>query len=61
VQEYNFAVVLYGCETWPVTLREEHRLRMFMNKVLRRIFGPKRNEGQEVGGNCTVRSLITCK
>jgi hypothetical protein len=36
-------VVLYGCETWSLTLREEHRLRMFVYKVLRRIFGPKRN------------------
>jgi hypothetical protein len=34
------AVVLYGCETWSVTLREEHRLRVFGNSVLRRIFGP---------------------
>ena len=34
-------VVLYGCETWPLTLREEHRLRVFENRVLRRIFGPK--------------------
>jgi hypothetical protein len=37
-------VVLYGCETWSVTLREGHRLRMFENRVLRRIFGPKRDE-----------------
>jgi hypothetical protein len=37
-------VVLYGCETWPLTLREEHRLRVFENRVLRRIFGPKRDE-----------------
>jgi hypothetical protein len=36
-------VVLYGCETWPLTLREEHRLRVFDNRVLKRIFGPKRN------------------
>jgi hypothetical protein len=36
--------VLYGCETWSLTLREEHRLRMFENRVLRRIFGPKRDE-----------------
>jgi hypothetical protein len=35
-------VVLYECEIWSLTLREEHRLRMFENKVLRRIFGPKR-------------------
>jgi hypothetical protein len=37
-------VVLYGCETWSLTLREERRLRMFENSVLRRIFGPKRDE-----------------
>jgi hypothetical protein len=36
--------VLYGCETWSLTLREECRLRVFTNKVLRRIFGPKRDE-----------------
>jgi hypothetical protein len=37
-------VVLYGCETWSLTLREELRLRVFENRVLRRIFGPKRDE-----------------
>jgi hypothetical protein len=37
-------VVLYGCETWFLTLREEHGLRLFENRVLRRIFGPKRDE-----------------
>jgi hypothetical protein len=36
--------VLYGCETWSLTLSEEHRLRVFENRVLRRIFGPKRDE-----------------
>jgi hypothetical protein len=40
-------VVLYGCETWSLTLREEHRLGVFENRVLRRIFGPK---GDEVEG-----------
>ena len=35
-------VVLYGCETWSLTLREERRLRLFENRVLRTIFGPKR-------------------
>jgi hypothetical protein len=38
------SVVLYGCETWPLTLWEEHRLREFENSVLKRIFGPKRDE-----------------
>jgi hypothetical protein len=37
-------VVLYGCETWSLTLREECRLRAFENRVLRRLFGPKRDE-----------------
>ncbi|KAJ4435995.1 hypothetical protein ANN_18619 [Periplaneta americana] len=37
-------VVLYGCETWTLTLREEQRLRVFENKVLRKIFGAKRDE-----------------
>jgi hypothetical protein len=36
--------VLYGCETWSLTPREEQTLRMFENRVLRRIFGPKRDE-----------------
>jgi hypothetical protein len=35
---------LYGCETWSLTLREECRLRVLENRVLRRIFGPKRDE-----------------
>jgi hypothetical protein len=37
-------VVLYGCETWSVTLREAHRLKVFENRILRRIFGPRRDE-----------------
>jgi hypothetical protein len=40
-------VVLYGCETWSLTLREDHRLGVFENRVLRRIFGPKREEVAE--------------
>jgi hypothetical protein len=38
--QYN----LYGCETWSLTLRQKHRLRVFENRVLRKIFGPKRDE-----------------
>jgi hypothetical protein len=38
------AMVLYGCETWSLTLREEHRLMVFESMVLWRIFGPKRDE-----------------
>jgi len=37
-------VVLYGCETWSLTLREERRLRVFENRVLKRIFGHRRDE-----------------
>ena len=37
-------VVLYGCKTWSLTMREERRLRVFKNRVLRGIFGPKRDE-----------------
>jgi hypothetical protein len=47
VKIYNtiiIPVVLYGCESWYLTLIEEHRLRVFENRVLRRIFGPKRDE-----------------
>jgi uncharacterized membrane protein len=36
--------ILYGCNTWSLTLREEYRLRVFENRVLRKIFGPKREE-----------------
>ena len=42
-------VVLYGCETWPLTLREERKLRVSEKMVLRRIFGPRR---EEVTGEC---------
>jgi hypothetical protein len=45
----NFISTLWACITWSLTLREEHRLRVFENKVLRRIFGPKRDE---VTGGC---------
>jgi hypothetical protein len=37
-------VILYGCETWSLALRKKHRLRVFKNRVLKRIFGPKRDE-----------------
>jgi len=48
-------VVLYGCETWSLTLREEHRLRL-----LRRVFGPKRDEVTGNGENYIMRSLVIC-
>jgi hypothetical protein len=41
-------VVLYGCETWSLTLKEECRLRVFENRVLRRIYGPKTDQVTEV-------------
>jgi hypothetical protein len=44
VQNYNFACILYGCETWSLILKEECRLSAFEKRVLRRIFGPKRDE-----------------
>jgi len=44
-----FPVVWYGCEAWFLILREEHRLRVFENRVLRKIFWPKRDE---VTGKC---------
>jgi hypothetical protein len=50
-------VVLYGCETWSLTLREEDRLRVLVNRVLRRIFGQKRDE--VTGGWRILRSFIT--
>jgi hypothetical protein len=40
-------VVLYGCDSWSLTLREAHRLEVFENRVLRKIFGPKRDEVTE--------------
>jgi hypothetical protein len=54
-------VVLYGCETWSLTLREVRRLRMFENKMLRRILGLKRDEvTRESGENYLTRSCMIC-
>jgi hypothetical protein len=55
----NLAAVLYGCENWSLTLKEEHRLRAFEKRVLRRIFGSRRKR-QQAGENCIMRSFITC-
>ena len=49
-------VVLYGCEAWSLNLREERKLRVFENMVLRRIFGPRRDEERGKGGDCITRS-----
>ena len=51
-------VVLYGCETWLLTLREEDRLRVFENMVLRIIFGRKRDEVTGNGENYIIQSLM---
>ena len=54
IKEYRIIVlpvVLYGCETWSLTLREECRLRVFENRALRRVFGPKRDEVTGNGEN----------
>jgi hypothetical protein len=48
-QSIILLLVLYGCETWSLTLRENQRLIVFQNRVLRRIFGPMRSE---VTGHC---------
>ena len=51
-------VVLCGCETWSLTLREKLRLKVFENRVLRRTFQPKRNEVRGNGENYIMRSLM---
>ena len=53
-------VVVYGCETRSFTLREELRLKVFENKVLRRVFGPNRDEVTGNGENYIMRSLVIC-
>jgi hypothetical protein len=51
-------VIMYGCETWSLTLREEHRLRVFENRLLRRIFGLKRMRWRESAENGITRSFV---
>ena len=62
-----FPVVLYGCETWSLTLREERRLRVFENRVLRRVFGPKRDDvtgewrkihNEELSDLCSLPNIV---
>jgi hypothetical protein len=57
-----YSVLKYCIPRWSLipTIREEYRLREFENSVLRRKFGPKRDEVQDNGGSCTVRSFIFC-
>jgi hypothetical protein len=52
-------VVLYGCEAWSLTLREERRLKVFESRVLRRVLGPRRDEVGN-GENYIMRSLMIC-
>jgi hypothetical protein len=53
-------MVLYECETWSLTLREEYRLRVFVNRVPRRIFGPKRDfsGGRVLFAKCNYNNQI---
>jgi hypothetical protein len=53
-------VVSYGCEAWSLTLREERKLKVFENRVLRRLFGPKRDEVTGNGENYIISSLMIC-
>ena len=53
-------MVLSGCETWSLIVREERRLKVFENRVLRRIFVPKRNEVTGSGGNYLMSNLMIC-
>jgi hypothetical protein len=53
-------VVLYECEAWSLTLREQRRLKVFENRVLMRVFGPKRNEITGNGEHYIMRSLLIC-
>jgi hypothetical protein len=55
-----FPAVLYGCETWSLILRERCRLRVFENRVLRRIFGSKRDEVTGNGEDYITRSFMLC-
>jgi hypothetical protein len=57
---YYTKAFLYGCETCSLTLREEHRMRAFENRVLRRIFGPKNNEVKGEWRKLPLRSLMIC-
>jgi hypothetical protein len=54
----NLPVVAYWCETWALTWRKEHRLRMFENRMLRKIFGPRGKKYREAGERCIMRSFM---
>jgi hypothetical protein len=56
----NVHAVWHGCETWSLTMRKEHRLRVSENRVLRRIFGSKRKEVAAGEYDCIMRIFISC-
>jgi hypothetical protein len=60
IQNNNFACCLYGCENWSLTLRKESRLRVFEKRVLRRMFGLRRDTITESGEDYVMRSLMLC-
>jgi hypothetical protein len=53
-------VILYGCETWSLTLKKAHKLKVFGKRVLSRIFGSKMKKWQEAGKDSIMRSLVVC-
>jgi predicted ABC-type exoprotein transport system permease subunit len=53
-------VVLYGFETWPLTLREEHGLVVSENREMRSLFGHRGKKLREAGEDCIMRSVVTC-
>jgi hypothetical protein len=53
-------ITLYGCETWSLTLREEQRLRVFENRLLRRILNLRGKKWREAGEDFIMRSFMTC-
>jgi hypothetical protein len=56
-KQFDFAWILYGCETWSLTRTEGPRLRVFVNRVLREIFGPNWVEVRETGENYIMKSM----
>ena len=58
---FSLCIERGGCETWSLTLREERRMRVLENMVLRRIFGPRVDEvNRGVGGSCRMGKLMIC-
>lgn len=58
MQNCNLPSYLYGCETWPRTLREKYRLRVFEIRVSRKIYGPQRDEATGPGRDFIMRGLL---